>query len=333
MAKIERTKSGKYHASVYMGKDDTGKRHFESITHYDRRVVAREVERLEQLRRNGAAGTAFSDAIESYIKRKKAVLSPATVREYTSIKNTLKTRHGAFYDLTAYDIRKEDLQDLVNALVAGGASPKHVRNVYGLVASVLRNIDVFVPKVALPERVRPNLHEPTKEEIRTLLSAVEGTRLEIPVKLGIHGLRAGEICALEFPADFADGYIHVSKSLARSEDGFVMKSPKNITSNRFVPIDDKLLAIIRKQGFVTNMTPHYLSKRFSAIIKQTGLPHIRFHDLRHFFASYMHEQGLSDAQIMRMGGWTTDNVMKRVYRYAIDNKESDRRVAALLTEL
>lgn len=333
MAKIEKTKSGKYHASVYMGKDKDGKRNFESVTHYDRRVVAREVERLENLRRDGVAGTAFSDAIKTYIESRKSVLSPATVREYVSTKNTIKKRYTGFYDLTAYNIRKEDLQWLVNSLVQDGASPKRVRNIYGLVTSVLRHIDVPVPKVALPEMKRPSLHEPTKEEIRTLLSVVEGTQLEIPVKLGIHGLRAGEICALEYPADFADGYIHVSKSIARSEDGFVTKSPKNITSNRFVPIDDNLLTKIKKQGYVTNMTPHYLSKRFSAIIKQTGLPHIRFHDLRHFFASYMHEQGFTDAQVMKLGGWATDNCLKRVYRYAIDNADADKRVAALLTEL
>jgi integrase len=51
---------------------------------------------------------------------------------------------------------------------------------------------------------------------------------------------------------------------------------------------------------------------------------MRFHDLRHYFASYLHDKGFSDAEIMSLGGWKTDHVMKRVYRHAIKDKTNDK---------
>lgn len=334
MAKITKTKSGKYHAYVYLGRDKSGARIIKSITDADRRVVEREIDRLGRMRGKEHAMLSFTDMADAYVDSRQAVLSPSTIREYKSTIRMLKTRYGAFCALTAHDISKSDIQGVINSLYTGGASPKRVRNVYGVIGAVLRHNDISVPKPALPESIRPDLHEPTRDDIRKILDAVGGTPLEIPVRLGIHGLRLGEICALDYPADFGDGFVHINKSLAQAADySYVIKAPKNITSNRTVPIDNSLLAMIKKQGYVTDLTVRTISKRFAAMIKANNLPHIRFHDLRHFFASYMHEQGFSDAQIMKIGGWSTDNVMKRVYRYAMDNEESNRKIARLLTDI
>ena len=53
------------------------------------------------------------------------------------------------------------------------------------------------------------------------------------------------------------------------------------------------------------------------------MPHIRFHDLRHFFASYLHLKGVPDAYIEKYGGWKPgSNVMKKVYRNTINAEEN-----------
>lgn len=51
--------------------------------------------------------------------------------------------------------------------------------------------------------------------------------------------------------------------------------------------------------------------------KEDG-PKFRFHDLRHYCASIMHAIGIPDQYIMSRGGWSSDNVMKAVYRNVID---------------
>ena len=166
------------------------------------------------------------------------------------------------------------------------------------------------------------LHEPRTDEIQEILAKVSGTRLDIPVQLGIYGLRRGEICALRFPDDIYDNMIHVSGSKVRAVGGkYVVKEPKNSTSNRYVPVDEDLINLIRKQGYVTDYTPSALSAAFKRMLKKAGISEMRFHDLRHFFASYMHYIGVPDAHTMRMGGWRTDNVMKRVYTYPLNPDE------------
>lgn len=53
------------------------------------------------------------------------------------------------------------------------------------------------------------------------------------------------------------------------------------------------------------------------------------HKLRHYFASQMSALGVPEADIMRMGGWGTDHVMKSVYRHSMmDRDEAAKRDAA-----
>jgi integrase len=54
-------------------------------------------------------------------------------------------------------------------------------------------------------------------------------------------------------------------------------------------------------------------------LNRAGLPHFRMHDLRHYAASILHAIGIPDQYIMDRGGWRTDNVMKNVYRDALDD--------------
>ena len=192
----------------------------------------------------------------------------------------------------------------------------------GMIGTTLTRLDCKVPKVDYPRSVQTELYEPCTGDIQAILETVKGTRLDVPVQLGIYGLRRGEICALRYPEDIHDGMIHVSGSMVRAVGGkYIVKEPKNSTSDRFVPVDADLINQIHEQGYVTDYTPSALSAAFKRMLAKAGLPDMRFHDLRHFFASYMHYIGMPDAQIMRMGGWKTDNVMKRVYRYAVNKDE------------
>ena len=84
------------------------------------------------------------------------------------------------------------------------------------------------------------------------------------------------------------------------------------------------------EGRVVKCTPNQLTRRFQRAIQFSGLPHFRFHDLRHYSASFMHAIGIPDSYIMERGGWQTDNVMKTVYRHTLNDrvKEMNRKVNA-----
>lgn len=158
--------------------------------------------------------------------------------------------------------------------------------------------------------------------------------MEIPILLGIHGLRRGEICALRYPDDFDGNSVHVSRDVVYGYKQKVFeKPPKTDRSDRLVPLAGEVVNLIATQGYVTKMTLAAISHAFPKLLQKNGIPKYRFHDLRHFFASYMHDQGFSDEQIMKMGGWQTDNVMKRVYRYALTDDTFVKKVNSAVNDL
>lgn len=55
-------------------------------------------------------------------------------------------------------------------------------------------------------------------------------------------------------------------------------------------------------------------------LERNNIPYFRFHDLRHY-SSIRHTLGITDAYIMADGGWSSDKVLKAVYRHAMDDRK------------
>lgn len=327
MAKIVKTKSGKYRIRVFVGYDENNKRHWKSITHEDKRALKRIAAEYEDGHRKRLDSVSFLSASESFIDKKTAVLSPSTIRGYRSMLNTLKRHYASFCALSVWRIQADELQRIINGLSDDGKSPKYIYNVHALISSVLSYAGIRPPDATLPQRIKPNVYEPTKEDVLATIEAAKGLRIEIPILLGIHGLRRGEICALRYPDDFDGNIVHVCRSKVYiGKNTNIDKAPKNYTSDRYVPLDPALVKKIKKQGFVTDYTLGALSEEFPDFLKRNKIPKYRFHDLRHFFVAYLHELGYSDAEIMYLGGWKTDAVMKRSYRYVLDKDGLAKRV-------
>ena len=59
------------------------------------------------------------------------------------------------------------------------------------------------------------------------------------------------------------------------------------------------------------------------MLKQTGLPHYRFHDLRHANASIMLMLGVPDKYAMDRLGHSTNNTLKNIYQHTLDSKKEE----------
>lgn len=334
MDKIVKTKSGKWQTHVYIGRDENGKKIRKSFTHEDKNVLKKIAADYEYKNKGKVTRRTFRVLADSYIQRREAVLSPSTVRGYKSMLRCLERDFDAFCTATTVDIDKGMLQDVVSQLTRDGRSPKYIRNLHGFISAVLTFNDIPMPSVKLPEAVPPELYEPTISDIKVLLKLAKGTDLDIPVQLGIRGLREGEVCGLQYPEDFGDDYVYVHQSMVQKPDRtYTYKMPKNRKSIRYVPIDRKLKDLIAKQGYVTNMTTDQLSQTFGRFIKRNDLPPIRFHDLRHFFAAYMHHIGFDESFVLDAGGWSTDTIMKKVYRHTLEDKKKKRKMNEIFSNL
>lgn len=326
MAKIVKTASGKFSCRLYLGMDSSKHKKYKMFTHSDKRILKSIVAEFESANRTMASLDTFAACLERYINDRDGIASPSTIRGYKSIQRVLEKDFSDFCSASLASISRQDVQKVMSDLQSKGKSGKYIKNIHGLISGVLIANDYQSPKVSLPSSKAKHVYEPSKDDIHRTLKAARGTDMEIPILLGIHGLRRSEICALRYPDDFEGNVIHIRHAIVYGEKNKIAeKDTKTDESDRLVPLSEECYQKIVEQGYVTHKTLAAITQAFTRLLKRNGIPKYRFHDLRHFFASYMHENGFSDAQIMKMGGWKTDAVMKNIYRYALpDEKLSDK---------
>ncbi len=276
-------------------------------------------------------GTFESYATE-YINNRKNVASPATIRTYNT---KLKQLSKEFKALNIYDIDTSKVQKEINSF-AKTHEPKTSKTLYGFVNSVLTAYRPNVRlKIKLPQAIDKEEYMPTSDDVKRILDHVKGTKYSVPFQLGILGCRRGEICALDMK-DLTGNELRIHRSKVYYEKKWIIKeTPKTDASNRTLILPDKLVAEINKQGFIYDGYPAALYKAIQAAQKKLGIERFKFHALRVYFASYAHSMGIPDADIMAIGGWETDSVMKRVYRQSMSEskqKSLDKYTSAMFSD-
>ena len=270
----------------------------------------------------------FKTAAESYIDLKKNVLSPSTIREYT---NTINRLSESFISKRLSDITAIDVQKEINDLSKGKA-PKTVRNYHGFISAVLSTYRPnLVLHTTLPQKVKKDPYIPSDDDIKQIIKELEGTQFEIPILLACYGLRRSEICALTLD-DLTGNTLLIDKAMVMNTDKeWVIKTTKTTESTREVIIPPFLADKIRNQGFIYKGHPNSISKHLENLLIKLEMPHFTIHKLRHYFASKMSELGVPESDILKMGGWETDYVMKTVYRHSLMTKTAQQEASKRLS--
>lgn len=261
-----------------------------------------------------AQGGTFLHFANKYIESRKNVVSPATVRTYNIKIDQLS---NSFKALNLFDITEEDLQKEINKFCINHAA-KTAKTLHGFVMSVLKKYRPgLVWKITLPAE-KHNDFEPKSKDIKAILKDVKDTRYSIPFQLGVLGLRRGEICAAKI-SDLKGNELHINKTLVYDDGEWKIKeTPKTEASNRVIFLPDHLVDEIEQAGCIFDGHPNALNKAIHRSQIKLGIKEFKFHCLRSYFASYAHALGIPDKDILAMGGWETDSVMKTVYRKAME---------------
>lgn len=259
------------------------------------------------------------ELLTSYIEKYRPVLSPATVRGYCVIR---ENRFQVVMDAKLRDIGS--WQKVINAEI-GSCSAKTLKSAWSLVRASLVDAGQPAPKVTLPQIVSKERPFLTADEIRRFVAAVRGSAFEIPILLGLHGLRRSEIAALDWKqVNLEAGRIRVEGALVPDETGkYVRKQTnKNNASRRTVPImipelRDALAAVSEsdRKGPVVRCHINTIYKAVNAICEREGLPLIGAHGLRHSFASLGHFVGVPEHEMQLLGGWKDSGTMRRIYEH------------------
>ncbi|MCM1092121.1 MAG: site-specific integrase [Butyrivibrio sp.] len=321
--KIEQLPSGSYRIrKMYKGETYTVVTDYKPTQKEALQLMAAE---LDKVKANDKHLT-FKQACERYVDMKRNVLSPKTTKEYSEMPKRLPDWWNR---LLISDISQADINKLINQLALTKA-PKTVRNYHGFVSAIL---GTFQPNLkittTLPQKNKIEPYTPSSDDVKKILAEVSGTMFEIPILLACYGLRRSEICALT-PDDLEGDILHINKALVQNPAGdWVIKSTKTSSSTRDIIIPQALADKIRAQGYIYNGNPNSITCKMSKLEKKLDIPHFSLHKLRHYFASQMSSLGVPEADILKLGGWETDHVMKSVYRHSMmDREEQAKREAS-----
>lgn len=321
---IEKRANGKYRIRQMVD----GKMYYVTVPFKPSTKRAKEImdEYVENNRPKRIEEITFGEASKRYIESKKNVLSPATVRGYNTI---IRNLPDYFKEMLLTDVSDYELQKLINNYSADH-TPKSVRNIYGFVRAVIR---LFYPKsdisATLPQKRRVEPHIPSYDDVMRLIECARGTEYFCAIYLAVLSLRRSEICALTLEDLDKDNNLTINKALVPSDDGYTLKmTPKTDDSYRTIPLPKEVADVIREQGYIFNYQPQAIDQFIRRNLPRLGIEPFSVHKLRHFFCSYAHQMGYSDAQIQKMGGWSSSSeVMKRVYRHALEEEELRKRIA------
>ena len=261
-------------------------------------------------------------AIEKYIEAKSSILSPSTIRGYNGIK---ESRIDPIRSSRLSDLTQDKIQRWVNSL-SRSHSPKTVANAHGLISAVLREYKPdMVLHTTLPQKVRPDIQIPTEEELIRIIDAARGTRYELPITLAIWlGLRQSEIVGLTWSCIKGDT-LQVRQAVVMGEDGPTQKGTKSYSGKREIRLPPYIQNLLAEQprdnAFIVNLSGKAIYSGFSRICEKAGVPHFRFHDLRHANASVMLAVGVPDKYSMKRMGHATNNMLKTTYQHTIKEKE------------
>jgi integrase len=160
------------------------------------------------------------------------------------------------------------------------------------------------------------------------------------------GMRQGELLGLHWSSVSADE-IRVERTLIRSKGDFLPGEPKTETSRRVIPIGPELAAVLAEyrkaqmgragkldQGLVfatpagSPLPNDRVSRRFSALCIEAGVPRLTMHATRHTFATRLLERGARIDVVMRLLGHST--ITTTVNTYGHVTEDAKRSAVAML---
>ena len=313
--KVEKRSSGNYRVT----KMYKGKRYRVTFDHKptDKEITIAIAEKMEETE-TGASGS-FESVAKEYIANRKGVISPATERTYNIKINQLS---DDFKSINIFDITNEIVQNEIS-LFALDHEPKTVKTLYGFISSVLAvNRPNLRLRIKLPQTIQKSVYEPSSEDIKKILERAKGTEYSVAFQLGVLSCRRGEICAASID-DLSGNELRIHRSMVYNKQWIVKETPKTDASNRIITLPESLADEIREQGYIYNNHPNALNKAIHRFQSGLGIPQFKFHALRSYFASYAHSMGIPDGDIMAIGGWSTDSVMKSVYRKSLEESKKE----------
>ena len=182
-----------------------------------------------------------------------------------------------------------------------------------------------------PKTYKPAVYN--ADEYLLLLDKLKGQRMEATVLIvGMCGLRRGEFAGLNWhkSIDLDKAMIYVNETVVATSKGKEVKDAKNESSTRNIAIPSAIIPRLKQlQGIGRVLTrldgqdlhPGSISRMFNEFLKENDLKHIRFHDLRHFNATMMLKNNISDKEAATRLGHSDPSITRKLYQHVLEEMD------------
>ena len=279
-------------------------------------------------------GTWMDEWFENVAKIKVRPSSHQTYKGY--IDNHIKPNIGniPLEKLTTMDLQKFYRKLLTKGRVERieskeqpkGLSAKTVRNINQVISSamdlaVAQKIILVNPTNAceLPKVEHQEMQTIPAEQLQAFLDEARATGVYEMYYIELAtGLRRGELLGLKWSdIDWKNGIIKVRRQVARI-DGQIVEAPlKTKNSYRAVTISPQAIEVLKQQKTKTKelkdpyifpspnggpISPDSVNNMLKRVLERAGIPKVRFHDLRHTFATIALQNGVDIKTVSGMLG-------------------------------
>ena len=294
--------------------------------------------------------TQFKSVVELWQADKQQFVKKSTFAAYS----LLIANHLLPAFSEANDISEEDVQQFVFKKLKEGLSQKSVKDILIVLKMILR----YGAKHNLMEHRQIDIRFPTereRQEVEVLSKANQRKIMEFVKNnftfqnLGIYiclsaGLRIGEVCALTWnDIDAEQGVIYVNKTIQRiylvgeieKRTEVIIDTPKSKNSIREIPMTKELLRMVKPLKKVVNSSffvltnsaaptePRTYRNYYKRLMKQLDIPALKFHGLRHSFATRCIESNCDYKTVSVLLGHS--NISTTLNLYVHPNMEQKKR--------
>ena len=150
------------------------------------------------------------------------------------------------------------------------------------------------------------------------------------------GLRRGELMALQWDdLDFETGVLNVNKQVYQVNGELQFSEPKTKNSIRKIVLPPSVVEVLREYKKTVDsrwmfpspvkedrpITPSVVRKRLQLILEHAGCKHVRFHDLRHTFATLALQNGMDVKTLSAMLGHVSAATTLDIYTHITDDMQ------------
>lgn len=265
-----------------------------------------------------------------------------------------------FADVPLKSIRRSHVEAWVKAMHAAGLAASTIKTRHVVVRAVFRAAmaDKFIADdpsagVTLPRlrKREATMAIPTPQEVGQLVASADSGRVSTRKGFRAYvalcafaGLRLGEAAGVQVgDIDFLRRQLKVTRQIQRDGDSFAVRPPK-YGSERAIYLPDELVTLLADH--VAQVTPegepsrwlfpyedgplydNAVTWRWRATRDAAKLPHVRLHDLRHFYASGLIAAGCDVVTVQRAMGHASATTTLNTYSHLWPTAEDRTRTAA-----